>query len=115
MKLAGWLLLSVVAIGCGDDDSAGRPTEEQGGVLFGAACAEDDDCGGKADSCCTGGKCSPQGWCSTRCETDRDCPSGFFCIDHSGTRCFSACDDDRDCPAGFVCEDKNDHKTCRYK
>ena len=115
MKKCVWLLLWVV-FSCGDDGNAvGRPVEEHDGVLFGASCEVDDDCGGASDSCCTGGKCSPQGWCSPRCESDRDCPATFFCIDHSGTRCFSACDDDRDCPAGFICEEKSGHKTCRYK
>ena len=92
-----------------------RPVTTANGVPYGATCANDAQCGGAADSCCTGGKCSAAGWCSPRCASDRDCPSGFFCIDHSGTRCFSACTDDRGCPDGFVCEDKSGHRTCRAK
>ena len=91
------------------------PVAELNGVPFGATCSSDSECGGAADSCCTGGKCSAAGWCSPKCQSDKDCPGGFFCIDHDGTRCFSACADDRDCPTDFICEDKNDHLTCRFK
>lgn len=110
--------------GCGSDGSTSttggsvngeRPVAELNGVPFGATCSGDSECGGAADSCCTGGKCSAAGWCSPKCQSDKDCPGGFFCIDHDGSRCFSACADDRDCPTDFICEDKNDHLTCRFK
>ncbi|MEO7596697.1 MAG: hypothetical protein ABI134_36160 [Byssovorax sp.] len=110
--------------GCGSDGSTSttggsvngeRPVAELNGVPFGATCSSDSECGGAADSCCTGGKCSAAGWCSPKCQTDKDCPGGFFCIDHDGSRCFSACADDRDCPTDFICEDKNEHLTCRFK
>jgi hypothetical protein len=118
MRIQLLLLSLVLASGCGDSGTAAdgeRPVTELDGVPYGATCDIDADCGGGADSCCTGGKCSPDGWCSPRCTTDNDCPDGFYCIDHSGTRCFSACVDDRDCPTEFICEDKSGHKTCRYK
>ena len=98
---------------CNDDGE--RPVTTVNGVPYGATCAGDADCGGQANSCCLAGKCSDEGWCSPECATDNDCPDGFFCISHSGTRCFSACDDDRDCPADFICEDKDGHTTCRAK
>ena len=85
------------------------------GVVFRQLCASDVDCGGLKDSCCTGGKCSKDGWCSPKCKSDQDCPEGYFCIDHDGTRCFAACIDDRDCPTGWICEQKSDHFTCRFK
>lgn len=115
MRNVTLMLLCVLALGCGDDAGADRPITELNGVAYGATCRESEDCGGEPDSCCTGGKCSPEGWCSPRCSSDRDCPSGFFCIDHSGSRCFNVCTDDRGCPVGFVCEEKSGHKTCRYK
>ncbi len=119
-RLAFHLFLILAAAACGDDDTPGfedRPATRVDGVEYGSECAEDDDCGdvGLGAECCTGGKCSPDGWCSPRCESDQDCPEGFFCIDHDGTRCFMECADDRDCPLDWQCEDKSDHFTCRYK
>ncbi|MEJ7731389.1 MAG: hypothetical protein WKG00_19505 [Polyangiaceae bacterium] len=117
--MVGFVSLGVCGAACGDDEPSGgdgsRPVTEFNGVPYGATCANDADCGGAADSCCTGGKCSAEGWCSPHCASDNDCPESFFCIDHSGTRCFSACSDDRDCPTGFICEEKSGHRTCRYK
>jgi hypothetical protein len=113
-----FIVLITGASACGSDEGdggGGRPVTEFDGVPYAAICDSDDDCGGQSDSCCTGGKCSAEGWCSPRCNSDQDCPEGFFCIDHSGTRCFSACSDDRDCPTDFVCEDKSGHRTCRHK
>jgi hypothetical protein len=110
------LLLLAFGLGCGDDASSGdRPVTELDGVPYSATCDSDADCGGETDSCCSGGKCSDEGWCSPRCESDNECHEGFFCIDHSGSRCFSACEDDRDCPLDFICEDKSGHRTCRFK
>ena len=85
--------------GCGDDDDGpgrGDILVIESGIEYGSACIEDDDCGDVAGGaeCCTGGKCSPDGWCSPRCESDQDCPEGFFCVDHDGTRCFMGCADD---------------------
>jgi hypothetical protein len=111
-------LFASLLVACGDDGASGsgeRPVTELDGVPYGAECSGDAECGGDKDSCCTGGKCSPDGWCSPECETDNDCPDGFFCISHSGTRCFVGCEDDRDCPDGFICEDKDDRLTCRFK
>jgi hypothetical protein len=107
----------VMAVACGSDsDSDGsRPVTDFNGVPFGSTCGSDADCGGQKDSCCTGGKCSAEGWCSPKCVSDQDCPEGFYCIDHDGSRCFAACADDRDCPTDFICEEKNNHLTCRYK
>jgi hypothetical protein len=113
-----FVLLAGSLFGCGDDGTLAegeRPITEFEGVPYAATCDGDQDCGGEEDSCCTDGKCSPDGWCSPRCESDQECPEGFFCIDHSGSRCFSGCEDDRDCPASFICEEKSGHKTCRYK
>jgi Cys-rich repeat protein len=113
--LLSWILV-ITVVGCGDDETSNdgaRPVTEFNGVPYGATCADDTDCGGEEGSCCTGGKCSAEGWCSPECTTDNDCPSGFFCISHSGTRCFSGCADDRDCPDGFICEDKDNRLTCR--
>ena len=110
--------LVAMLIACGDDTAAGsgeRPVAEFEGVPYGAECSGDAECGGEKNSCCDGGKCSPDGWCSPECKTDNDCPEGFFCISHSGTRCFVGCADDRDCPDGFICEDKDNQLTCRYK
>lgn len=48
------------------------------GTSLCAPCATDDDCTGE------GARCSPlgkQGWrCTTACETNDDCPSGFNCL-----------------------------------
>jgi hypothetical protein len=117
---AAWLVFALgsVALACSSDGTVAdgsRPIAQFNGVPYGSKCANDSACGGQADSCCLGGKCSAEGWCSPRCKTDKECPSGFFCIDHSGTRCFSACTDDRGCPSGFVCEEKSGHNTCRFK
>lgn len=113
------LLLLLLAPACGDDEASfeDRPATRVDGVEFASECAEDEDCGdvGAGAECCTGGKCSPDGWCSPRCESDQDCPEGFFCIDHDGSRCFMECADDRDCPLDWECEEKNDHFTCRFK
>ena len=113
------LFALVLLAACGDDDDGfiERPDVVEGGITYGATCAEDDECGDVAlgAECCTGGKCSPDGWCSPRCESDQDCPEGFYCIDHDGTRCFVECADDRDCPLDWTCEEKNDRFTCRYK
>ena len=118
----------VFVAACGSDDAGpgtstggtpgapgSRPVVSSNGVSYGSTCTSDAECGGAADSCCTGGKCSAAGWCSPRCKDDRECPAGYFCIDHSGTRCFVGCTSDRDCPTGFECEDKSGHKTCRSK
>jgi hypothetical protein len=120
--LAGLAFTIVAACfgGCSDDNGTStsggsRPVTMFNGVPFGATCNDDGDCGGQKDSCCTGGKCSPEGWCSPTCASDQDCPEGFFCIDRDGKRCFSICSDDRDCPTNFICEDKDQHLTCRYK
>ncbi|UQA62200.1 hypothetical protein [Polyangium aurulentum] len=115
--LAASILLAAIATvaACGDDRNADRPVTDLNGVPYGATCNGEGDCGGGTDSCCIGGKCSADGWCSPKCASDQDCPEGFFCIDHSGTRCFAACSDDRDCPIDWICEDKSGHKTCRYK
>jgi hypothetical protein len=111
-----------VVTGCGSDGSSGGSSSNGERVVttfndipYGAICGSDAACGGEPDSCCTGGKCSPAGWCSPKCASDQDCPEGFYCVDHDGTRCFSACADDRDCPAGFICEEKDQHLTCRFK
>jgi len=114
MKHLIWMAASALLVACGGSEGS-RPIVEQDGIPFAATCGGDSDCGGQADSCCIGGKCSPDGWCSPKCSSDHDCPIGFYCIDHSGTRCFSSCEDDRDCPINFVCEEKSGHKTCRYK
>lgn len=108
----------LAAMGCGSDGGSTngeRPVTEFNGVPYGETCAGDADCGGEPDSCCMGGKCSAAGWCSPTCKSDQACPEGFFCIDHSGSRCFSACADDCDCPTGFICEEKSGHQTCRFK
>lgn len=118
-----WRAVAVLMfVGCGGGGSSSggsidgaRPVTDFEGVPFGATCGSDADCGGQADSCCTGAECSMAGWCSPKCQSDQDCPDGFYCIDHAGTRCFSACADDRECPTGFVCEEKSGHLTCRYK
>ena len=115
MRLVTSMVLCALALSCGDDSDGDRPVTLYDGVPYGAPCNDSEDCGGEPESCCTGGKCSPQGWCSPQCTSDRDCPDGFFCIDHSGGRCFNACSDDRDCPTDFICELKDGHKTCRYK
>jgi len=109
--------LGVLVAACDDTSSqtGTRPITDLNGVPYGDACATDDDCGGLKDSCCTGGKCSKEGWCSPKCASDQDCPEGFFCIDHDGSRCFAQCADDRDCPTGWICEEKNNHLTCRFK
>jgi hypothetical protein len=116
---ARWVVAVLVVVGCGSGSSGGisseRPVTELNGIPFGARCGSDADCGGVKDSCCTGGKCSDAGWCSPKCTSDQECPDGFYCVDHDGTRCFSACADDRDCPINFICEDKSGHLTCRYK
>jgi hypothetical protein len=121
MTARGWVVVfaATIVIGCGEssDGSGGiaRPVTTFNGVPYGATCDGDASCGGQQDSCCLNGKCSAEGWCSPRCESDQDCPDGFYCIDHSGTRCFSACEDDRDCPTDFICEEKSGHRTCRFK
>lgn len=115
--VAGFGLL-LGALSCGDDaEVAERPDVTQAGIEFGSTCAEDSQCGNTDDGaeCCTGGKCGPDGWCSPRCDSDQDCPDGFFCIDHDGSRCFMACEDDRDCFTDWLCEEKSDRFTCRYK
>ena len=113
-------LAIMMFVACGDDVEKGsgdgaRPVRQFNGVPFGATCDDDADCGGQADSCCTGGKCSAEGWCSPTCASDQDCPETFFCIDRDGKRCFNVCADDRDCPTDFICEDKDGHLTCRFK
>lgn len=122
-----FVLAVLMIAGCGSDSATGttattggsvdgaRPVTDFNGVPFGATCSGDSECGGQADSCCTGGKCSAEGWCSPKCQTDKECPVGFFCVDHDGTRCFSECADDRDCPTSFICEEKSGHLTCRFK
>ena len=110
----------LLVAGCdGDEDTSdhdgARPVTQFDGVPYGDTCTTDAACGGEANSCCTGGKCSPEGWCSPICTTDDECPDGFFCISHDGTRCFWGCVDDLDCPTNFICEDKDGHRTCRYK
>lgn len=115
---AAWVVAIVAVASCGGGGgsvSADRPVIDFQGIPFGDTCRVDEDCGGLADSCCTGGKCSPAGWCSPKCESDQNCPADFFCVDHDGKRCFAACVDDRDCPIDFICEDKDGHHTCRYK
>ena len=135
MKICSWLAAGAVATlsglllgACGGDDGPAdtgttaatgggqsRPITPFGDVPFGSECDGDVDCGGEEDSCCSGGKCSPEGWCSPKCDSDQDCPVGFFCVDWDGKRCFASCEDDRDCPTDFICEEKNEHRTCRYK
>src|SRR3989442_848478 len=96
---AWWAVAVLMIAGCGGDGSTSstgsnngeRPVADFNGVPYGATCSSDTDCGGQTDSCCTGGKCSAAGWCSPKCQSDKDCPNGFFCVDHDGTRCFSAC------------------------
>jgi hypothetical protein len=84
---------------------------------IGTVCDVDEECGDPAAGaeCCTGGKCGPDGWCSPRCETDRDCPESFVCVDHDGSRCFQTCETNRDCPVDWRCEEKNERLSCRYK
>lgn len=113
-------LFVAVAVACGGDDDGGllrRPIDTIGGNEVGSTCAVDEDCGDPTNGaeCCTGGKCGPDGWCSPRCDTDRDCPDGYVCVDHDGSRCFYTCETDRDCPADFVCEEKDSRLSCRYK
>ncbi len=125
MKTSKLLAVAVLMIaGCGSNESTGttggsvngeRPVATLNGVPFGATCGGDSECGGQKDSCCTGGKCSAAGWCSPKCQSDKECPIGFFCVDHDGSRCFSECADDRDCPTDFICEEKSEHLTCRFK
>jgi hypothetical protein len=109
--------LGLLVVSCGTDGggTGERPNMVLNGIPFGATCASDADCGGAADSCCKGGKCSAAGWCSPKCASDQNCPQGFFCISDEGSRCFLACADDRDCPFGFLCESKDNHLTCRSK
>lgn len=121
-SICGAIVVGLVACGSdgnpngiGVNTTGARPVTLFNGVPYGATCANNAACGGQTDSCCLGGKCSAEGWCSPRCTSDKDCPAAFFCIDHSGTRCFSSCIDDRECPTGFICEDKSGHKTCRFK
>jgi hypothetical protein len=64
----------VVSLGCSDDGDGSRPVTDFNGVPYAATCSGDDDCGGEEDSCCTGGKCSEDGWCSPRCQSDQECP-----------------------------------------
>lgn len=111
------MFVTAVASCGGDDDGLGRPFGSIGGNDVGSTCAVDTDCGDPAAGaeCCTGGKCGPEGWCSPRCQTDRDCPADFVCVDHDGSRCFLVCETDRDCPLDFICEDKDQRLSCRYK
>jgi hypothetical protein len=118
--------LGIALLACGNDGAppiesttswvtSGRRVAYWNGTSYGAECANDTLCGGTAGSCCLGGACSPKGWCSPRCESDAECPAGFFCVDHGERRCFYGCANDQTCANGFVCDDKNGRKTCRYK
>jgi hypothetical protein len=112
------VMLAGAAAGCGgDDDGPGRPLGVIGGNEVGSMCAESSDCGdpGAGADCCLGGKCGPDGWCSPRCDTDRDCPDDFVCVDRDGKWCFLTCETDRDCPLDFLCEEKDQRLSCRYK
>jgi hypothetical protein len=85
------------------------------GVPYGATCQSDAQCGGGKDSCCSGGTCSAAGWCSPLCTDDRDCPTGFLCINENGRRCFFGCTDDRNCPTDFLCREKDQKKGCFFE
>jgi hypothetical protein len=60
---------------------------------LGAICEESDDC---EDRCLTGAR-YPDGFCSTTCDSDADCPSGAACAERDGGVCLFECDRSSDC------------------
>lgn len=54
---------------------------------IGGTCSGNSDC---EDRCFTGGA-FPDGFCSTRCLDDRDCPSDTVCVDRDGGVCMFLC------------------------
>jgi hypothetical protein len=95
------LLLSVLALGCGDDNESDR-------LGVGAECTMTDECNtDNGQSCLTqfkGGYCGVQG-----CTGDIDCPESSACITHTDSinYCFRTCIDKAECNANRTVDNES--------
>ncbi|HTR52410.1 MAG TPA: hypothetical protein VMJ10_16970 [Kofleriaceae bacterium] len=60
---------------------------------LGAECSLNTDCAQK----CLDGPSWPNGFCTTICDTDSQCPSGARCISEDGGVCAFECTESSDC------------------
>lgn len=92
---------------CVPDTTAGEPCDP---------CSSHEDCGSTYDFCLSG---FPDGgaYCGAQCTTDTNCPTGFSCMEVSGSTVFQCipdsmdcsstppeCTTDSDCPTGEICD-----------
>ncbi|HEY1556958.1 MAG TPA: hypothetical protein VGF94_19110 [Kofleriaceae bacterium] len=70
---------------------------------LGAECTSNYDCSVK----CLAGGPWPDGFCTTLCDSDDQCPSDAHCISEQGGVCAFACEHDPDCTflgSGYTCQ-----------
>jgi hypothetical protein len=80
-----WLAaLTALALGCSSSEVSRQ---------LGARCSSVREC----DELCLTGNDYPDGFCSTRCESDDDCPADARCARQQGGRCLFRCSNDDDC------------------
>lgn len=73
---------------------------------LGARCDASDDCD---DRCLPPSADWPDGFCTTRCETDNDCESGAACLEEEGGVCAFTCGIDIECGflgSGYACKER---------
>lgn len=75
----------------------------------GAACTTQTQCSGSQPFCSTNANYK-DGYCSSTCQFDNDCPSGSHCAQKSnGTgSCLKNCVGDSDCRSGYLCFNQDD-------
>lgn len=107
-----WLLVSLFALSCGGGaiGSSGR--------LVGGACQTSSQC----DFVCHDDSHYPGGYCTVRCASDAECPTGTACVEDGGGICAVLCKAQAECSGwgrGYICDNVRrrggggEHLVCR--
>ncbi len=90
-----------------------------GPTPIGSPCTAQTSCAGAIAPFCVSNANFKDGYCSSQCQFDNDCPSGSHCAQKntSGTgSCLKNCIDNNDCRTGYLCfnqdGDSNGSKEC---
>ncbi|MEZ4459792.1 MAG: hypothetical protein R3E66_08685 [bacterium] len=77
---------------------------------IGSACTAGSNCAGAIGPFCVANPNFKDGYCSSQCQYDNDCPSGSHCgqKDANGNgSCLKNCTTNADCRAGYACYDQD--------
>jgi hypothetical protein len=108
-RISMLVLLSLTALGCGDDEN--DFLVGWNGPLVGGPCLNEFDC--MSGGFCPGGQTLrdgdyPGGTCTVPCNEHDDCPATTACIDDHGGICLLQCFVNDDCRPGYKCKERDD-------